>query len=168
MLKRRLTPCLKTRKGFGRLKFPRPPALFPVRPELVHPGISSRIVAKRVAPALGDRNLKALFISPLKKAKPKKRRFSRMLSGVTSRVFHKTRAALLQNHGHRIRNESLGLDDQTEPIGKCSPLDELRNGLCQAVRRNKFAFVLCNLLLIMSPRSASAFRGLARRFMMIL
>jgi hypothetical protein len=99
-----------------------------------------------VAPALGDRNLKALFISPLKKAKPKKRRLSRTLCGIRSRVFQKTRAALLQNRGHRIRNESLGLDDQTEPIGKCSPLDELSDGLGETVRRNKSAFVLCKVL----------------------
>ena len=69
-----------------------------------------------------------------------------MLLRISGRVFQKSWAALLQQRGHWIRNESLGLDDQTEPIGKCSPLNELRNGLGQAVRRNKFAFVICNPL----------------------
>jgi hypothetical protein len=98
-----------------------------------------------VAPALSHRNLKAFFVSPLKKAKPKKRRLSRMFRGVSSRVFQKTRASVLQNRRHRIRNESLGLDDQTEPIGKRSPLDEFSDGLGETVWRNQFAFVLCKL-----------------------
>jgi hypothetical protein len=58
VLKGRLAPCLKTRKGRGRVQPPRPAALFPVRPDLIHPGIASRVVAKRVAPALSNRNVK--------------------------------------------------------------------------------------------------------------
>src|SRR5947207_6388564 len=84
-LKRSLAPALEIGKGRRRLKFPRAAALFPMRPELIHPGIASRVVAKRVAPALGYRNLKKFFISPLKKTKPKKRRLSRMLRGVSSK-----------------------------------------------------------------------------------
>jgi hypothetical protein len=69
-----------------------------------------------------------------------------MLLGESGRVIQKAGAALSKDRDHGVRNESLCLDDQTEPIGKCSPLNELRDGLGQAVRRNKFAFVLCNLL----------------------
>src|SRR5208282_4076827 len=141
-----LPPCLKTRKGFRRLKFPRPSALLPMRVNLIHPRIASRIVAERVAPALGYRNLKYLFIGPLQKAKPEKLRLSWMLLGIRGCVFHKARAALLKNRDHRVGNESLGLDDQTEPIGNCSPLDEFGDGLRKTFRRNESAFVLCKLL----------------------
>src|ERR1700694_4894071 len=55
----RLTqPHRKDTKGRGRLQPPRPAALFPVRPDLIHPGIASRVVAKRVAPALSNSNVK--------------------------------------------------------------------------------------------------------------
>jgi hypothetical protein len=65
-----------------------------------------------------------------------------MSLGISGCVFQKAWAALLQNRDHRVRNESFGLDDQTEPIGKCSPLDELSDGLGKTVWLNKSGFVL--------------------------
>src|SRR5580704_14114667 len=146
VLMRRLAPCLKTRKRCGRLKLPRPPTLFPVRPNMIHPGIARRVVAKRVPPALSYRDVKQFFVSPLEKAKPEELELSWMLLGESGCVIQKAGAALSKDRDHGVGNVSLCLDGQTEPIGKCSPLNELRNGLCQAIRRNQFALVLCELL----------------------
>jgi hypothetical protein len=60
-------------------------------------------------------------------------------------VFQKARAALFKNPDYGVRYESLGFDGQTEPIGKCSPLDEFGDGLGKTVWRNKCSFVLGQL-----------------------
>ena len=59
-----------------------------------------------------------------------------MLLGESGCVIQKAGAALSKDRDQGVRNESLCLDGQTEPVGKCAPLNELRNGLCQAVWRN--------------------------------
>jgi len=90
-----------------------------------------------------------------------------MLLGIRGCVFQKARAALLKNRDHRVGNESLGLDDQTEPIGKCSPLDEFGDGLRKTVRRNESALSSASCF-DRRPRSSSAFRELAGRFIKTL
>ena len=69
-----------------------------------------------------------------------------LLLGISGCVFQKAWATLLKVRDQRVRNESLGFDDQTKAIGKCSPLDEFGDGLGETVRHNKSAFVLGKLL----------------------
>jgi len=72
----------------------------------------------------------------LELTKPEELGLSWMLLGESGSAIQKAGAAFSNDRDHGVRNESLCLDGQAEPIGKCAPLNELRNGLCQAVRRN--------------------------------
>jgi len=86
--------------------------------------------------------VKWFFVGPLEKAKPKKLRLLRMLLRISGSVVQKSWAALLKNRDRRVRNESLGLDGQAQPIRKRSPLDEFSDGLGETVRLNQSAFIL--------------------------
>ena len=98
-----------------------------------------------MTPAFSCRKLKHFFVGPLQKPKPEKLGLPGMEPRILSRVFEEARGTLLKNSDSRFRNESLCLDDQTEPIGKRSPLDELSDGFGQSVRRNMLGLVLCKL-----------------------
>jgi hypothetical protein len=58
-----------------------------------------------------------------------------MLLGESGGVIQKAGAALSKDRDHGVRNESLCLDGQTEPIGKSSPLDEFGDVLRKTVKR---------------------------------
>jgi hypothetical protein len=98
-----------------------------------------------VTPAFSCRKLKQFFVGPLQKPEPEKLGLPGMEPCILSRAFQEARGTLLKNGDRRFRNESLGLDDQAEPIRECSPLDELSDGFGQSGRRNMLGLVLCKL-----------------------
>src|SRR5580658_7922886 len=123
-LERGRAPTLETRKSRGRLHFPCLTTALPMRPKLIHPPISCRIITERVAPVLSDRFCKEPFVRPLQKAEPEELGLSGMLLCVFCRVFQKTRATLPKDARQRIRNRAGALNAEAEPIGKRPPFDE--------------------------------------------
>jgi hypothetical protein len=86
-LERGRAPILEARTDRRGPKLPRLLAMLPVRSKLIHARIPCRIIAERVAPALGNRGLKKPFVAPLQKAKPDKFLLAWMLSGIFRRIF---------------------------------------------------------------------------------
>ncbi len=117
-------------------------ASFPIRPKPIHPRITHRLIAKRMAPALGCSNTKESVIGPFQEAKPKKLRFLWVMLGKRCCIFQKPWASPVKDRGHRLRNVSIAFDDQTEPVGECPPFNEFGNGLCEPIRRNQLRLAL--------------------------
>jgi hypothetical protein len=96
-----------------------------------------------VAPAFSNSSFKQLLVRPLPEAKPEKLLLTWMLSGVCRGVLEKAWAAFLKYRGHCVRHKPEIFHDETEPIRKRSPLDELGNGDRQAIRSYIFPFGFC-------------------------
>src|SRR5579863_9636686 len=124
-LERGRAPTFEAWKGRRRLHFPCLTTVLPMRPKLIHPRISCRIITERVAPVLSDRACKQLFVRPLQKAEPEEFRLFRMLLCIYGRVFQKTWATLSKDRRQRVRNRTSALNAEAEPIGKRAPFDEL-------------------------------------------